>query len=200
MIRFTRLSKPPMPRGLVVPAGRLGLRRFCNDQKGATAVEFGLVAFPFLALIFAIIETAIAFWSATVLDTAVTDASRRLYTGQFQQANATAQASDLPTKFRDEVCKSIVALFSCASIKIDVRPYDAFPNQAAVFPVTPAGDFDAANFGQYQSPGSDKIVVVRAAVEIPVFVSLLSPKQTNLRNGNRLIMGTATFRTEPFGQ
>lgn len=181
------------------PVPRLGLRRFRRDDKGGTAVEFALVAVPFLALMFAIIETALAFWSATVLDTAVTDASRRIYTGQFQQANATAQPADLPTKFRDEVCKSIVALFSCASIKIDVRSYDSFPSQRAALPVTPEGDFDAANFGRYMSPGPNKIVVVRAAVEIPVFVSLLSPKQTNLRNGNRLIMGTATFRTEPFG-
>jgi hypothetical protein len=41
-------------------------------------------------------------------------------------------------------------------------------------------------------------VVVRAAVEIPIRVSLLNPNQANLKNGNRLVMGTSTFRTEPF--
>lgn len=174
------------------------LRRFRRNETGAAAVEFALVAVPFLALVFAIIETALAFWSMTALDTAVADASRRIYTGQFQQANATTPPAELPTKFRDEVCKNIMALFACTSIKTDVRVYDSFDGQALGAPVTASKQFDTANFGQYTRPGKDKIVVVRAAVEIPVFVSLLSPRQTNLANGNRLIMGIAAFRTEPF--
>jgi len=147
----------------------------------------------------AIIETAIAIWSTAVLDTAVTDASRQLYTGQFQRSSAGTPPADLPTKFRDELCKSIVALISCTSIKIDVRSFASFPGGAAPPPVTADGEFDSANFGQYTTPQQNEIVVVRAAVEIPVLVSLLSPRQTNLANGNRLIMGTATFRAEPFG-
>jgi hypothetical protein len=41
-------------------------------------------------------------------------------------------------------------------------------------------------------------VLVRVAVEYPVFATLLNPNQANLTNGKRLIMGTATFRNEPF--
>ena len=63
---------PARPRGL--------LRRFRRDQRGVTAVEFGMVATPFFALLFAIIETALVFWTTQVLETAVTNASRRVYT------------------------------------------------------------------------------------------------------------------------
>ena len=38
-------------------------RRFTRHQKGAAAVEFALVAIPFLALTFAIIETALVFFA-----------------------------------------------------------------------------------------------------------------------------------------
>ncbi|HKH29335.1 MAG TPA: hypothetical protein VKA61_13505 [Sphingomicrobium sp.] len=55
--------------------------------------------------------------------------------------------------------------------------------------------FDSSGFG-YQAPGADKIVVVRAAMEYPVFVPLT--QLSNLSNGKRLIMASAMFRTEPF--
>ena len=63
------------------------LRHFLRNREGATAVEFALVALPFLAILFAIIELALNFWVTQVLENAVSDASRRIYTGQFQQEN-----------------------------------------------------------------------------------------------------------------
>ena len=96
---------------------------------------------------------------------------------------------------KTELCKSVVALFDCASVKIDVRPYDAANKPPP--PINSAGELDPS-FGAYTAPKPDEIVVVRAAVEIPVRVSLLNPNQANLKNGNRLVMGTSTFRTEPF--
>jgi Flp pilus assembly protein TadG len=196
--RSFRLASP-------VPAllrrSRFVVRRFRRADEGATAIEFGLVALPFFALLFAIIETALTFWTTQVLETAVSNASRQIYTGQFQSANAgTTDPAQLATKFRDEICKSIVALFSCGDIKVDVRSFASFPSQNAAPPITADRQFDSANFGKYESPGANQIVVVRAAVEYPVFVSLLNPNQANLADGNRLLMGTATFRTEPYSQ
>jgi hypothetical protein len=81
-----------------------------------------------------------------------------------------------------------------------VRSFASFPSQNAAPPITADRQFDSANFGKYESPGANQIVVVRAAVEYPVFVSLLNPNQANLADGNRLLMGTATFRTEPYSQ
>jgi Flp pilus assembly protein TadG len=191
---------PPDPETLPTPSPRRAgiLRRFRRDQRGVTAIEFGMVATPFFALLFAIVETALVFWTTQVLETAVTNASRRVYTGQFQQATSGTDPAELAAKFREEMCKSIVALLRCDQIKVDVRTSDSFPNSAAPPPITPGGEFDAANFGQYQQPDANRIVVVRAAVEYPVFVSLLNPNQANLKNGNRLLMASAAFRTEPF--
>ena len=163
-----------------------------------TAIEFAAVSTPFFALLFAILETALALWTTQVLETGVTNASRRIYTGQFQSDNTGTDPAALPGKFRDEICKSIPALISCSKIQIDVRLYTSVPGQKPQIPITSGGQFDAANFGKYEPPGANQIVVVRAAVELPVYVSLLNPHQANLTNGNRLIMGTAAFRTEPF--
>ncbi len=188
-------SRSSLPR-LFSPVHRR-LVRFRQDERGATAIEFAAIAAPFFALLFAIIETALTLWATQVLENGVSDASRRLYTGQFQQANAGKDTETLVKLFRDEICKGGALMFSCDQIKIDVRPLPAFPNSRPETPITD-GQFDANKFNQFVPPKPSEIAIVRAAVEIPVFVSLLNPKQANLTNGNRLIMATATFRAEPY--
>ena len=46
-------------------------RRFVRQQSGVAAVEFGMIAAPFLALIFAILETSVIFFAGQALETAV---------------------------------------------------------------------------------------------------------------------------------
>ena len=48
-------------------------RRFVRQQDGAAAVEFALVALPFLALTFAILETALVFFAGQTLEAAVAE-------------------------------------------------------------------------------------------------------------------------------
>lgn len=184
------------------------LAGFAAAREGATAVEFGLIAMPFLCLIAAIIETALAFFAGQVLDNAVSSASRQLYTGQFQAARAsdpppasgtTSQGVALQ-KFKEALCNGRVTIFSCNAVKIDVLTM----SDDASF--TPPSPIDAASrswrstptaFGtQYQNPGSNQIVIVQAAVEFPVFFSFLSPK--TLANGKRVLQSTVAFRTEPY--
>ena len=55
-----------------------------RQQDGAAAIEFGLVAAPFLALVFAIMETAIVFFAGQALETAAADSARLIMTGQAQ--------------------------------------------------------------------------------------------------------------------
>jgi Flp pilus assembly pilin Flp len=62
------------------------LRRFARKDDGAAAIEFAMVAAPFLALVFAILETAIVFFAGQVLETATADSARLIMTGQAQKA------------------------------------------------------------------------------------------------------------------
>src|SRR4051812_32412430 len=60
------------------------VRRFLKKDDGAAAVEFALVATPFLALVFAIMETALVFFAGQTLETAAADSARLIMTGQAQ--------------------------------------------------------------------------------------------------------------------
>ena len=62
------------------------LHRFRHERKGSVAVEFALISVPFLALLFAIFETAILFFAQQALETATHDTARMIMTGEAQMA------------------------------------------------------------------------------------------------------------------
>ena len=174
------------------------LRRFRKDRSGAAAVEFAMVGLPFFALLFAIIEVVLIFWSNQVLETAVAETSRRLYTGQFQSANKTLSADELTAKFKDEVCSYVTIVFDCkAMLSVDVRTYANFPEGQAPLPVTPDGEIDAESM-LYRTSGPSDIVIVRAAMAYPLYVPVLNALLSDLRGNKRLVMASAAFRNEDF--
>ena len=68
---------------------REALRRFRRNRRGSAAVEFALVAPVFFALLFAIIETALVFFAAQVLETGTQDSTRLMYTHQASDTGMT---------------------------------------------------------------------------------------------------------------
>ena len=165
-------------------------RRFVRRDDGATIVEFGIVVFPFLALLFAIIEVALVFFAAQVLETAVADSARLILTGQAQTLNATT--------FKNKVCERVYGLFDCqGGLQIDVRTYASFPGSITkpVDPVT--GLVDTSGFG-FQPGAACDIVVARFVYKWPTFVRTFGLNVSDLADGYRLLMATAAFRNEPF--
>jgi Flp pilus assembly protein TadG len=168
------------------------VRRFARGEDGVAAVEFGIVAAPFLALMFAIMETALFFFASQVLETAVADSARLIMTGQAQSANMTQ------AQFKTSVCGRIAGLFDCANgMQIDVKTYTNFSSVDNSKPVDANGNL-LTNFG-YAPGGPGQIVVVRLMYQWPVFASVLGFNLSDMSGSNRLIMATAAFRNEPFG-
>ena len=166
-------------------------RRLIRQQDGAAAVEFGLVAAPFLALVFAILETAIVFFAGQTLETAAADSARLIMTGQAQNSGYDA------AKFKQAVCGKIYGLFNCnGGLYVDVKNYSSFANIAAGKPVS-NGNLQTGDFGYSPGVGGD-IVVVRLMYQWPVYVSLLGLNLADLNGGKRLLISTVAFRNEPF--
>ena len=167
------------------------VRRLVKQQDGAAAVEFGLVAAPFLALVFAIMETAVIFFAGQALETAAADSSRLIMTGQAQTQGFSA------SKFKDAVCAKIYGLFNCQEgVYVDVKTFTSFANVTMNNPVDGQGNFQ--NSFTYQPGGPGDIVVVRLFYQYPVYVSLLGFNLANVNGGKRLLAATAAFRNEPY--
>ncbi|KAB2876982.1 MAG: pilus assembly protein [Bauldia sp.] len=165
--------------------------RFGRDDRGATAVEFGLIALPFFALLFAIIETALVFFAGQALETAVANSARLIRTGQAQQLNFSA------SDFRNDVCGQVMALFDCANkLVIDVQTFNSFASINLAPPLDADGNLDTTS--KYVPGSGGQIVVVRAYYEWPVIVQMLGLDLTNMANGTHLMSAAAAFRNEPF--
>ncbi len=168
-----------------------GLRRFARQDEGVAAVEFALVAAPFLALVFAILETALVFFAGQVLETAAADSARLILTGQAQKGGLNQ------AQFKEEVCKRVYGLFDCANgIQVDVRTYSTFGGVDTSKPIDANGNL---TFTPSYAPGkAGDIVVVRLVYQWPVFVSLLGLNLADIAGSKRLLMATAAFKNEPF--
>ncbi|MFY8208323.1 MAG: TadE/TadG family type IV pilus assembly protein [Caulobacter sp.] len=164
--------------------------RFARADEGATAVEFALVAIPFLMLLFAIIELGLVFLVSITLENAVIDAGRTIRTGQVQTTGGNANS------FKTAVCNRMSWLGSkCSSaLRLDVRTFtDYSTGQASATNTTVPTTMN-------WNPGaSGSIVVVRAYYTWPLVTPMLN---TGLQssNGNRIIYAATSFTNEPYDQ
>ncbi|MBH5399325.1 pilus assembly protein [Bradyrhizobium sp. CNPSo 4010] len=191
---------PPAPMRFTL---RKALLRFRGNRRGSAAVEFALVAPMFFALLFAIIETALMFFSSQVLETIAQDSARAILTGQAQaQGGSVAACQTVPnavsacdqTTFKAFVCSKIPALFDCSKLYVDVVSTSSF------------GTLSLTNFGnsctfnpsgmQYSAGTSGQVVVVRLFYQWPLIVTGLGYNMGC--NNKRLMVATVAFKNEPF--
>jgi hypothetical protein len=156
------------------------LRAFGKGEDGVAAVEFAIVVAPFLAFLFAILETALVFFASQTLETAVADSARFVMTGQAQTAGFTQDA------FKKQVCTSDGT------------------NQRAVFAMfdsdlsKPVGTDGKVKPGVYNPGGPCEIVVVRLIYQFPVIAAFMGLNLADMSGNKRLIVATSVFRNEPF--
>jgi Flp pilus assembly protein TadG len=186
---------------------RIGLtrasRRFARDSRGATAVEFGMVAAPFFALVIAIMTIGTQYLTLHFLEHGVTTASRKLRTGEAQKAGLTI------ADFRKLVCDSAGTMIACDSrLVIHIK---SSPTFAGLSPL--ASCMTNGNLTPSAGQGTDSIksrsgnastaVAVTACYEWSggaglwnVITSLVSP--TPQTQGKTVLSTASAFRSEPY--
>lgn len=179
--------------GILASRLRRKLTAWASERRGQAAVEFALVAAPFFFIIFGLMEICLIFIMSTVLEHAVSDASREIRTGQAQEAGFSK------LEFRNSVCDKMFGLMSCDSnLHVDVKKLSSFSSADLSSPVDGSGNFDDSGF-TFQPGGANDIVAVRVYYEWTLVTPILSAPLANLANGKHLIQATAVFRNEPFG-
>ena len=166
---------------------RKALRRFRRNQRGSSAVEFAIIAPIFLALLFAIIETALVFFAGQVLETGTLDSSRLIFTGSGGWSES---------QFRNDFCPRVAALFSdCTKIDLDLR---AYPPGTTISISDPLVGGNYVKNTAWQTAAPDNTVVVRAFYQWPLIVTGLGYNISNITSGSkRLLAATAAFHVEP---
>tara|TARA_X000000950_G_scaffold140658_1_gene174554 strand:- start:4452 stop:4988 length:537 start_codon:yes stop_codon:yes gene_type:complete len=164
--------------------------KYRKSEDGVTAIEFSLLAIPYFMLVLGILEISIMFASASLLDGAVTNASRMIRTGQLQNS-----VGDPETNFRNALCDYATVLVDCNSVQLEVVPIDSFANYNNYDPTYDA-DGDLVSQG-FDAGGSEDEVLVR----VVYYHSLVTPLVAQLLGGpdqRQLFVTTMVFQSEPY--
>ncbi len=170
---------------------RRAARSFAEARSGVAALEFALVAAPFLFMLFAIIEIAMVMFASAALETATEDAAREIRTGRFGGGDAAA--------FKEDVCNRAV-MINCDRLYIDVRTWANFSAINPSNPVGENGELDDSDFGFDTAAAREhEIVLVRVFYDWQVLTPMLGMGFSNMSGNRRLITAAVAFRNEPFG-
>lgn len=184
------------------------LRRLIGDKSGTSSIEFAILAIPFMVVVFASVETFVAFTGEQLLVTATETMARKVRTGEITLA--TTKEED----FRKAFCEEISILLTCSETEaknpsklfLDVRSFSDFSNIPAAIPRKAGGanaDLDTTNF-KFDPGGPSTVNIVRAYYRWEVITDLVRPFITNLRPAGStmpkdyLMVATSAFRNESF--
>jgi Flp pilus assembly protein TadG len=169
------------------------LSRFSRGRTGSTAVEFAMLALPFLGLLFGIIELGMIYLISTTLDNATTDAARQIRTGSVATSGGATASS-----FTTLVCNEMSWLGSncAANLSVDVRTFSTFSSTSTSDPIT-SGTFNTGSL-IFQTGNSGDIVLVRTYYPWTLVVPFLDGSVARLSNNKTLIESSTTFRNEPY--
>lgn len=171
---------------------------FLRDTRGATAVEIGLLALPFFAIIGAILETSMVFLAGQLLDSGVQDVSRLIRTGQAQAAGQNLE------KFRTTLCTQLLGLFDCKALHIEVQTFNSFSVANISPPIDPkctdkaTCEWKADRPETYTGGAGSTIMVVQVYYKWPVILNFGGLNLANIPTGERVLGAAAVFRNEPF--
>lgn len=185
------------------------LKRFTRSADGSAAIEFAILAIPYFLIVFAILETFIAFVAEQVVTSAVDTLGRNIRTGNITY-NLGKSTNKTSAEFRQLFCNEISFLLKCDAAEVatpnrlylDVRSFATFAAIPKVV-TTANGSLDTTDFA-YAPGGSGSINMLRAYYYWPVTTDLVRSYVATIRrpgetsNSDYLIVETTAFQSEKY--
>jgi len=170
------------------------LRNLLHKKDGTTAIEFSLLAIPYMMLTMAIIEMSIMFASASLLEGATGQAARMVRTGQIQQASPDpAQQEQM---FRDALCDFAVVLVDCNQVQLEVVRLTSFSDFGSMQPqIDENGEMISSGFN---AGGVNDVMLIRTAYRYNLMTPFISTLLGESGNNSRLFISTIVLQTEPY--
>jgi Flp pilus assembly protein TadG len=171
------------------------MSRWLADRRGVTAIEFGMVAMPFLLLLYGIIGVGLYFFTTFTLENAVEQASRLLRTGQAQQAGMTA------SQFKAKVQEFSPGFIDANKLRVNVQNYaDSDAITADNTPKCLDTDRSLIDAPAFSSGTASETLLVIVCYEWDYGKRIPFWNFGNMGSDNKsvLIQAATTFRTEPY--
>lgn len=196
--------RPGIPR-------RLTLRSFARNRCGATAIEFSLLALPFVFAMFAVLEYGYVYLINASMDNAVALSARYIRTGQAQTSSIgyytdpVAKTNKMNTStpmtssdFAALVCSNMSWVANCrGSLQVSAEVQPAFTGQSSTPPVKNGALRTDLPFNM----GADRcIVVIHTYYTWQMITPAIWSGATKLNNNGIMLTSTALIVNEPYSQ
>jgi len=186
MLRILPGSRVCLKQG-APPGRRRSVVRFVRDKSGAAALEFAMVAAPFLALLVCIIEVGVDFLLFSQVDYATHKAAQEIRSGSVQMSELTAE------KFKTDVLCPKLNILPCAPVNVNVV---VIKNSGEWGNWSPTS-IDPAT-AKWCPGGAADAMLVQVAYPVPLASMIWAGSSSNA-NGVRYYMSSAGFRNDPYG-
>ena len=185
------------------------------DERGTTAVEFGMVATPFFMMLFGIISVGFYFFTTFTLENAVEGAARLIRTGQMQTVTSSgspatyaypasisavcASSDALDVCFKKQVCAHLPTYVDCANkVRVNVQSFTDFASVTTASCLNGSGALVANSATTFSAGTASQVVLVSACYEWALAGQMPFLKLGHMSNGSALIQAATTFMTEPY--
>lgn len=180
------------------------VRRFGRDERGTTAVEFGLIALPFTAVLVGMMMVCVYYFKVLEVENAVYQSARDLRVGNLQQglgAYNGLSGDALKDAFKQAMCNRMSDSAGCfANMRVMVQSRSDFASVVEPNCKDGSGNLisnTTANAG-FNAGGASSVVVVTGCYQWNYGGPMPFLAGGSLANGAYLIQASYAARTEPY--
>jgi Flp pilus assembly protein TadG len=182
------------------PRRGLPARGLMRDESGSAAVEFALVAMPFLLFVLGTIGMGLYFLAGTSLEYGAESAARKIRTGEAEKGENGSSTPMKVSRFRELVCSGAGPAIDCSKMTVHVSSAKEWSG------ITPPSCTDAPTgveneqISKYSGTAGDVVLVTLCyrwdmAKNFSSFLKLGSgPGGT----GDTIIQASTAFKNEPY--
>jgi hypothetical protein len=179
-----------------------GSRRLLSDERGSTAIEFGMVGLPFLLFMLGILGYGLYFLNTTYLQYGADTAARQIRTGEFNTGGA--KGAMTVKEFREAVCNASKPVIDCKKLSVLVqhgtdwsglKPQSCSDGKGGLAGSTGS---DSEQLSKYAGTSSE-VVLVTLCYQWDLAKSFSFLKlDGGTGNGPAVIQAATAFKSEPY--
>ncbi len=177
---------------------RIRYRDLSGDNSGSTAVEFAMISPILLLMLFGMLELGWLFIRMSILDSAVAEAGRSVYTG------AAAYGYVTHDDIEEMICDNLTfasANYCKANIAVELTVIEDFndaPDHAAV---CEDDSMKVQPLTNYEPGAESEIVYMRVCLTTPLMLPAIgmATQLPQTEDGRFQMTSAITFMNEPFG-
>lgn len=176
------------------------LRGWSSDEAGAAAVEFAIIAVPFLLFVLGILGMGLYFLASSQLEWGVESAARAVRTGEANKGSGTSVG-----QFKQNVCAAAGTYIDCSKLRVIVQHASTWSGITPQPCVDGSGKLVASTgsdgelISKYTGSASEVVLITLCYQwDLADKFSFLNLGTNGDGSGPSILQASTAFRSEPY--